>query len=66
VRGEQGTQQSVRLGPLTKMKNVGGEPAVFEDAMTKALRSVNPGDWVYVFEKQAESLLSIGMERMGG
>lgn len=57
---------SVRLGPLVKMKNMGEEPVVFDDAVAGVSRQVKPGDWVYVFEKQAEDLSAVGMEKTNG
>lgn len=47
------------------MKNAGEEPVVFEDVAAGVSRRVSPGDWVYVFEKQAEDLSAAGMEKMG-
>ena len=64
ARSGRAAQESIRLGPLAKMKNTGEEPVVFDDVKTKASRNVKPGDWVYVFEAQTGDLLSAGMEKM--
>lgn len=66
ARKQRAAQQSTRLGPLVKIKNVSKQAVAFDD-VAGLPRRVAPGKWVYVFRAQVDAaLLNEGLERMDG